>query len=126
MKTGEQIWRQALLLLNYVDAYGAVDAARDVELCRRGLAAVNRIYGELWYQEQGEKPFVPLDRITDTVALSERVRRTVMPYGVAMLLAQSESDGDQQMLFATLYNAKRTAVSRVDCRLDVLPRGSDS
>lgn len=126
MKTGDQILRQALILLNYVDAYGAVDTAKGAELWRRGLTAVNQIYAELWYQEQGETAFVPLASPDQAVRLSDRVRQTVMPYGVAMLLAQSEGDGDEQRLFASLYNAKRTAVAGPpDRRLDVLPRGRD-
>ena len=125
MKTGEQIWRQALLLLNYVDAYGCVDRVDSAELWRRGLILINQIYGELWRQEKGEETFVPLRSMKDPVLVSSHTVQAVMPYGVAMLLAQSEGDGDNQRLFTSLYNTKRTAVSREESRRDVLPRGSD-
>lgn len=125
MQTGYQIVRKALLLLGYVDLYGNVDMTQNGELLRRALTALNQIYGELWYQERQE-PFVPLTALGQPVALSDRTVQTVMPYGVAMLLAQSENDGDDQGLFATLYNARRVGVSGGECRrTDVMPRGCD-
>lgn len=125
MRTGEQIAKQALLLLNYVDAYGRADTAEEAGLWRRSMAAVNQIYAELWRQEKGGEPFAPLQSGKEYVQISAYAAYTVMPYGVAMLLAQGEGDGDHQLLYASLYNAKRTAVSREDCRCDVFPRGSD-
>jgi hypothetical protein len=46
-----------------------------------------------------------------------------MPYGVAMLLAQSENDGDSQVLFQSIYNQKRMSATTFGKVKDVLPRG---
>ena len=47
-----------------------------------------------------------LETLADKLPLSDEAA-PVMVYGVAMLLAQSESDGDNQQLLATEYNRMR-------------------
>ena len=42
-----------------------------------------------------------------------------MPYGVAMLMAQTVGDGDNQSLYAALYNRKRAGMTKSDRRVDV-------
>ena len=44
-----------------------------------------------------------------------------MPYGVAMMISQSEDDGDQQQLYSRLYNQKRSGFSKVEKLEDVMP-----
>ena len=45
-----------------------------------------------------------------------------MPYGVAMLIAQSEGDDELQGYYASVYNQKRQAVPRREERIgDMLP-----
>lgn len=52
--------------------------------------------------------------------------RDILPYGVAMLLAAAHGDGDNQQLFASLYDQKRVSVrSGYERRTDTLPRGCD-
>jgi len=56
--------------------------------------------------------------------LSMEAVRDIMPYGVAMLMAQSEGDGDNQALFADLYNRKRSSARKnASTRKNVLPGG---
>ena len=112
---------QALRLLNYTDIYGQLDGQQHTELYKRGLAAVNQIYGDLWFTGRKE-PFLPLTSLRETLSLSARQLHDVMPYGVAMLLALSEGDGDNQLLYAGLYNRKRAACGAAMRRRNVLFR----
>ena len=109
-------------LLNYTDGSGRLDGRQYAELFKRGLPLVNQIYSDLWYLER-EDAFCELSRLEQPLQLSARCVHDVAPFGVAMLMAQSESDGDSQQLFAALYNQKRAALHRAVCRRDVLPGG---
>ena len=121
MCTGPDVLEQALRLLNYTDIYGQLDGQQHTELYKRGLAAVNQIYGDLWFTGRKE-PFLPLTSLRETLSLSARQLHDVMPYGVAMLLALSEGDGDNQLLYAGLYNRKRAACGAAMRRRNVLFR----
>ncbi len=121
MRSGQDVLLQALRLLNYTDIYGQPDGVQHMELYKRGLAAVNQIYIDLWYTGKDE-PFLPLTSLKEPVLLPTKQLQDVMPYGVAMLLALSEGDGDNQQLYAALYNRKRTAATACKRRLDVLFR----
>ena len=121
MCTGQDVLEQALHLLNYTDIYGQLDGQQHTELYKRGLAAVNQIYGDLWFTGRKE-PFLPLTSLRETLSLSARQLHDVMPYGVAMLLALSEGDGDNQLLYARLYNRKRAACGAAMRRRNVLFR----
>ena len=55
-------------------------------------------------------------------AVADDALHDVMPYGVAMLLALSEGDGDNQLLYAGLYNRKRAACGAATRRRNVLFR----
>ena len=57
----------------------------------------------------------------DIVPLPDRLVADVMPYGVAMLLAQGESDADNQAVFARIYSQKRAALTHTDSRVNRLP-----
>lgn len=129
--TGRMVWEQAMHLLGYTSDDGAL-SGRD-ELLPRALAVVNQIYTDLWYTPGGCLPDagIPpgseeteptrLSSLDEPVPLSTRALTDVMPWGVAMLMAQSESDGDSQALMSMTYNAKRAVLSRMGKREDVLP-----
>ncbi len=120
MKTGRDVWERAMRLLNYTDANGRLDGQQYAELFKRALPLVNQIYGDLWFAEhRGE--FRELTHLEEPLQLSARCVHDAAPYGVAMLVAQTESDGDNQQLFAALYNQKRAAQRRPVRRRDVLP-----
>ena len=122
MKTGEEVKNRALQLLNYTDQNGRVDSAMFADVTARSLALVNQIYADCWYMLTMPRPFEELPTLTEPMALPKRVIVDVMPYGVAMLMAQSLSDGDNQSLMADLYNRKRTSLTRRHRRKDVMPR----
>ena len=121
MKTGRDVFERALRLLNYTDGNGRLDGRQYAEMFKRGLPLVNQIYAELWFCEHTE-PFCELAALDGALRLSDRCVHDVVPYGVAMLLAQSESDGDGQRLFAALYDQKRAGLTAVTARADMLPR----
>lgn len=121
MRSGQDVLEQALRLLNYTDIYGQLDGQQHMELYKRGLAAVNQIYSDLWFTGKSS-PFLPLCSLKEPLLLPARQIQDVMPYGVAMLLALSEGDGDNQQLYADLYNRKRAAAVCRRQRVDVLFR----
>lgn len=120
MKTGEQVKNRAMVLLNYTDQNGRLDGAMYADITARSLGIVNQVYAELWYARHG-RGFEELGALTEEVHLPERIVNEVMPYGVAMLLAQSIGDADNQSLMAELYNQKRTLLTRIHRRKDVMP-----
>lgn len=107
--TVREIISKALTLLGYFDASGKPDVPSHSVM---GIAAVNAIYAELFYTlfEKGFKTIANLDDIVD---LPERLLNDCIHYGVAMLLAQSEDDGDSQQLYADIFNSKLSAANTV-------------
>lgn len=122
MKTGEEIKARAMQLLNYTDQDGHIDSTMFADVTARSLALVNQIYADCWYALEGDRPFAELASLTEPVALPARVVENVMPYGVAMLIAQSLGDGDNQSMMADLYNQKRATLTHLRRRRDVMPR----
>ena len=120
MNTGEQVKNRALQLLNYTDGQGRLDAQMYTDVTARALPLVNQIYSDVWYGLYDEG-FEELGAITDTLRLPERVVNEVMPYGVAMLMAQTLGDADNQSLMATYYNRKRASLTHPRERKDVMP-----
>ena len=120
--TGREALEQAMRLLGYTDGAGRTDSVQYAELYRRGLACLNQICADLATVEKQGEPAI-LDGLDRPVPLSARSARDILPYGLAMLLAGAEGDGDSQRLYAALYNQKRSAAPRRGDRVeDVLPR----
>lgn len=117
--TGQEAYEQALQLLGYAGTGDEQEAARRLT---RSLAVVNQIYADLYVLEGADSPFQPLVSLPETLKLAAKTGYDVLPYGIAMLCAQNEGDGDQQALFAALYNRKRAGVPRAAAkRIDTLP-----
>ncbi len=119
MRSGRDILEQALLLLNYVELYEQLDDTETTAVTARGLAAVNQIYGDLWYTGRKD-PFLPLTALEEPVLLNDRQTKDVMPFGVAMLLAASEGDTANQKVYTTIYDRKRAAAPIPQRRKDIL------
>ena len=118
---GKQLYERALVLLHYVDAAG--EPVYDAAGRKRAVTIVNQIAADLLFAKDPTADFTPIARLEDPVPLDGRITENMMPYGVAMLLAQSEGDADGQALFATIYNRKRAAVGGfAETRRDILPR----
>lgn len=121
MKTGMDVFLRAMSLLGYTGIDGVVDAAQSAELVRRGLNIVNQVLADLWPLEKTIQ-FMPMASIHEDVPLSVEAVEGILPYGVAMFLAQAEGDGTNQQYYASLYQQKRNAVRRYPRRRqDVLP-----
>ena len=121
MKTGMDVCLRAMSLLGYTGIDGVVDAAQSAELVRRGLNIVNQVLADLWPLEKTIQ-FTPMASIHEDVPLSVEAVEGILPYGVAMFLAQAEGDGTNQQYYASLYQQKRNAVRRYPRRRqDVLP-----
>lgn len=131
---------KALTMLGYLDHLGRL--AGEAERLERGKLAVNQIYSDLvWRTKELACPnggAAPGDTgaadssgadcpaelgLSDAIPLPARLLSDVMPYGVAMLLAEGESDADNQSRFAAIYNQKRVATAHSGSVADALPRG---
>lgn len=119
--TGKQLFQQAVQLLGYTNSFGV---SNESALMQRGLAVVNAIYSDLFYA-CGKKEYKPIPDMDSVIVLPERILNDCFVYGVAMMLAQSENDGDNQQLYAALYNQKRAACTYFTERIDVLPFGGE-
>lgn len=116
--TGSEMMKKALVLLGYTDGNGEISGEQRFR--SRAITVLNSIYSDLFYTAHSGG-FTPIEKITDSIELSERELNDIMPYGVAGLLAQSESDGDQQQTFIALYNSKRAALTQSGAVEDVIP-----
>ena len=119
--TGTVAFRQALSLLNYTDTHGDGGVPGGAALQRRALPVLNQIVADLWYIGSNE-PFVPLAALGEEIPLPLPTVLNVLPYGVAMLLAQIEGDADNQTLFAAQYDQRRSSAAHAGERIrDHLP-----
>lgn len=119
--TGMNLFDKAMEMLGYASADGI--SGKD-DMLKKALTLINLVYADLWFAfeaDQEKEPFQPLNRIGDEIVLPERILHDVAPYGLAMFLAQSESDADNQQLYAALYNRKRKGYNRVETVIDRLP-----
>lgn len=110
--TGLNLFEKAMEMLGYVNSDGI--SGRN-EMIKKALTLINNVYAELYYawEDWRNKPFEPLKNINESLNLPQIVLDDIAPYGVAMYLAQSESDADNQSLYAAIYNQKKTRVKRV-------------
>ena len=123
--TGQEVFRQAIRLLGYTDTLGDPDSVQNTEIYKRGLSVINQLVCDLSLAENGQMA-EPMRSLKEELPLSERTARDILPYGVAMMLAAAAGDGDNQQLFAALYDQKRVSVrSGYERRTDTLPRGWD-
>ncbi|MBQ8649146.1 MAG: hypothetical protein IJ470_03660 [Clostridia bacterium] len=117
--TGTEMMNRALILLGYTDSQGSVSAEQRFK--SRAVTVINTVYADLYFTGKQREELKPIKSLSDEIRLSERALNDVMPYGVAAYFAMSESDGDQQQIFARLYNQKRTASETANKIVDVIP-----
>jgi hypothetical protein len=124
MKTAREVLERAMQISGYVNGEGAPDRLRDADIYKRGLALVNQIYTDMFFAETPDGEFLPLASMEDEIPLSARCVNDIMPYGVAMLIAQAEGDATNQSIFSYAYNQKRAGgVKGVRAIADKLPTG---
>ncbi len=121
--TGNDILKQAMTLLNYTDNNGNVNAGNNANLNKRALPIINQIYADLWEPVENCAEFAVLTNMNEPIDLNRYALLNVMPYGVAMLLAQSDGDAENQTMYASLYNQRRAGAFRQSGHvLDTMPR----
>ena len=112
----------ALKMLGYSDSDGNAELTQ--RLRNRAVVTVNLVYGDLWRIFNSES-FKTIKSMDDEVALPEKALGDVFLYGLAMHIARSENDGDQQQFFTMLYNAKRAGLTQYDKVKNTVTRGAD-
>lgn len=113
---GIEIFEKALTLLGYINQEGSFLDSLNL----KALNVINTVYADLYFLLHSDG-FKPLKSLDDTPLLSNRILLDVMPYGVAMHLAQNMGDGLNQQIFATIYDAKRCSINIIDTRTDCIP-----
>ncbi|MBQ8740802.1 MAG: hypothetical protein IJY79_04555 [Clostridia bacterium] len=117
MKANELL-NSALKMLGYTNADGNAELTGRIR--NSAIVAVNLVYGDLWRMcNTGE--FEPIESLDYEIKLPQKAMGDVFLYGLAMHIARSENDGDQQQYFAALYNAKRAGLTTYDTVRNALP-----
>lgn len=117
-----ELLNDTLRMLGYSESNGNVQLPQRVR--NSAVVTINLVYEDLWnicYDE----PFVPIKNFSDEIVLPDKVPKSTVMYGLAMYIAQSENDGDQQQLYAHLYNAGRARLSKIEKVIDKIPRSYD-
>lgn len=100
----KELLNNALKMLGYTNADG--NAELTTRIRNSAIVTVNLVYSDLW-KTTSREAFRPIKSLDDEILLPQRVTDECFLYGLAMHIARSENDGDQQQYFAHLYNAKR-------------------
>lgn len=116
---GTQMMKKALILLGYTDSQGNISAEQRFK--SRAHTVINTVYADLYYTNKIKGDFRPIKSMSDIIRLPHRLLKDVMPYGVAVYFAMSESDSAQQQIFAEIYNKKRTASQTENKVADKIP-----
>ena len=117
--TANEILTDTLKMLGYAESNGNVELPQRIR--NRAIVAVNLVYEDLWGITTNE-PFEPIKSLADEIKLPERVPQSTFMYGLAMHIAQSENDGDQQQLYSHLYNQKRARLTNTVEVKNTLPQ----
>lgn len=109
------------------DEYELVDDAR---LRSRELGIAKAVYDDLYFEAKRQgagwinnNPYLPPKSTSDEVKLCDDIVSDCFVYGVAMWIAEGESDNDDQRFFSEIYERKRGHYCAPDGRMikDVLP-----
>ena len=119
--TAKEIINSALKLLGYTSSAG--NEQLTARIMNKAIPIINVVFSDLWPKEHTED-FEPVAKLDDKIKLSNKAT-SVMVYGVAAFIAQSENDGDQQQIWMTIYNKKISTLTVITTRQDVLPRSWD-
>ena len=118
--TGYEVLQKALVRLNYTTPLGDTDNGLNAEHLRRGLEAVNTMLADL--QTVAGVELTQIADLQEELPLDKKVAVLAAVPGVAMHLAQGESDGDSFNRFATEYEQKRRLAARPHGKVkDVVP-----
>lgn len=114
--TGREMINHAMALLGYTDRIGAYNNGT---LEARAVTILNAVYNDLYTPSDHRMAYEPITDINQEIRMPVETLQDCMAYGVAMWLAQTENDGDNQQLFRSIYNQKRAHLTRVSRVRDV-------
>ena len=111
MMRASEILNDTLKMLGYSDIDGNVELTSRI---RNGaIVTINLVYGDLW-RAVGNGDFEAIKSLSDEIKLPAKALGDVFMYGLAMHIARSENDGDQQQYYTMLYNAKRAGLTKYE------------
>lgn len=117
--TANDLLNMAMNRLNYTDANGFVNFNANADVRKRGLDIVRYVVADI--QRIKNMPADLPESLADAIRLPDDDIVRVAPFGVAMMIAQSENDGDSQAYMVTMYNQLRNTVKRENMKIkDVL------
>ncbi len=110
----------AIELLGYSVTNGNVQIMP--RIMNRAMSIINTVYYDVWnISGDKNKEFKPVSTLSDEIELDTGAMEC-MKYGVAAFIAQSESDGELQSVFMSIYNNRRQGLSVIYKKSDILPR----
>lgn len=110
--TAKDVYTIALGLLGYTD---------NPEFQRRAVPIFNKVYFDLHRIVHGTKEFQPIKSLNEAPDLPDKVLLSVMPLGIAEMIALGEGDGELQQYFARDYSAARVRINRIDRIENTMP-----
>lgn len=108
-------------MLGYINNLGYTN---DSDLRSRIIPQINSIYSDLWYRckkRNDDEVFKAVSSNDDLIDLPPELLDDCFLYGVCMMVAAAEGDGEQQQYYAALYNQKRALCTHFDEVVDVFP-----
>ncbi len=118
MKASELL-NNALKILGYTNADGNAELTGRIR--NSAVVIVNLVYSDLW-RACNSGDFEPIKSLGDEIKLPQKALGDVFLYGLAMHIARSENDGDQQQYYTMLYNAKRAGLTKYETVRNTWPR----
>ena len=113
-----ELLNNALKMLGYSDNDGNVELTSRIR--NSAIVTVNLVYEDLW-KMCNEGDFEPIKSLNEEIKFPTKATGEVFLYGLAMHIARSENDGDQQQYFAALYNSKRAGMTKHTFVKNILP-----
>ena len=110
--TAKNVYTIALGLLGYTD---------NADFQRKAVTIINKVYFDLHRICNGTKDFEPIKSLNEALSLPDKVLLSVMPLGVAEMLALGEGDGELQQYFANDYDRGKARLNVIDTIQDVMP-----
>lgn len=110
--TAKDVYNNALALLGYTD---------NTEFQRRAVPILNKVYFDLHRICNGAEEFKPIRALNEELKLPDAVLLSVMPLGVAEMIALGEGDGELQQYFARDYSVARVRINRIDRIENTMP-----
>ena len=108
MMKAKEILNNTLKMLGYSDSDGNVELTNRIR--NDAVVTINLVYGDL-HRAVGSGEFEPIKSLDEEIKLPQKALGDVFMYGIAMHIARSENDGDQQQYYTMLYNSRRAGLT---------------